>query len=74
MFEKEGIVKEKKICLTNLAAENESYLSPREHERVRLSREASQALGTHPSSYFKAEICVNLMCDNEGITEDIALA
>ena len=37
MFDKEGIVKEKKIWLTNLEAENLSRLSPRESERVKIA-------------------------------------
>ena len=50
----------KKLCLTNLVAENSSYMSPRERERVKLARKASQELGTHSARDFKAMMRMNL--------------
>ena len=74
MPEKEGNVKEIKVCLTNLIEENFYCLSFRELERVRIARKASQALGTYSSSDFKATIRMNLTRDNTVTIEDVTLA
>ena len=73
MFEEEGNLKKNKVCLTNLVTQNFSCLSLREYERVRIAHKASQALGTHSTSDFKAAIRVNLTRDNKATTEDVAL-
>ena len=67
-------MKENKVCLTNLVAEKLSYLSPRERERVRISRKTSQALSTISSSDFKATIRMSLTRGITVTTEDVALA
>ena len=67
-------MKKNKASLTNLVAHNSSYLSSHESERVRTSREASQALGNHSTSDFKATIRMNLMHDNKATAEDYELA
>ena len=61
-------MKEENVCLTNLVSENSSCLFPREHERVRIARKASQKLGDHSSSDFKAATHINLMRDEEETT------
>ena len=60
--------------MTNLVAENLSYLSPRERERVKVAQKAQQEWGTHSENDFKAVIRVTLTRDNEVTTEDVALA
>ena len=70
MFEKEVTVKKNKVFLTNSVADDLSYLSPRERERVRIARNSSQALGMHSARYFKSMIRMILMRDNEETIED----
>ena len=74
VFEKEGIAKKNKVYSTNLVANNLSYLSTHDHERVRLARKASKALGMHSTSDFNVATRVGLMHDDEVSTEDAALA
>ena len=66
-------LKKNKLYLTNLVVENSSWLSPRESERVKVARNASQALCTHSVSDFKAAVRMSLMRDNKVTTEDVAL-
>ena len=74
MFEKEGTLKAKKIFSTNFVAEILSFLSLHEHERVKVSRKASQALGTHATNDFNAVIRMSLMLCNEVTTKDVLYA
>ena len=60
--------------MTNLVPENLSYLSPHEREIVKVTRKASQTLGTHLANDFNTVIRMNLMRDNEVTTEDVELA
>ena len=74
MFEKEGNAKIDEICENSLVAEKLSHLSPRERERVKISRKSSQALGTCSTNDFKAVIRMNLMRDDEVTTDEVSLA
>ena len=74
MLEKEMIMNKNNVCLTNSVSENSSCLFPRERERVRIARKASQALVTHSASDIKSAIRMNLTRDNKATTEDASLA
>ena len=60
--------------MTNLVAKNLSYLSPRERERIKVSRKFSQVLGMHSASDFKAASRMSLVCDSTATEKDVALA
>ena len=74
ILEKEGNVKKKKICLINLVAESLLRLSLRKHERVKVARKSSQALGTCSVKIFKAVTRASLISNNVKATEDFSLA
>ena len=57
-------LKKNKLCLTNLVAENVSYLCPRECERVKIACQASQALDTNSARDFDTAMRMNLTRDN----------
>ena len=65
MLEKEMIMNKNNVCLTNSVSENSSCLFPRERERVRIARKASQKLGVHSLSDFKAITRIDLTRDEE---------